>query len=139
MKKFLLVLAVAVSSVLNAQTNIINSLNVGSTISKLEIASANLIKLSYDSLITNVNESQIDSLINSRYELIMNEKFTIDVFRIDNGIVEVAIVNNNAFKPENFDQTATNGWFVTSLNNVESLYNKGTLISEIETVFVNLK
>jgi hypothetical protein len=139
MKKFLVVLAVAVSSVLNAQTNIINSLNVGSTISKLEIASANLIKLSYDSLITNVNESQIDSLINSRYELIMNEKFTIDVFRIDNGIVEVAIVNNNAFKPENFDQTATNGWFVTSLNNVESLYNKGTLISEIETVFVNLK
>ncbi len=139
MKKFLVVLIVAVSSVLNAQTNIINSLNVGSTISKLEIASANLIKLSYDSLITNVNESQIDSLINSRYELIMNEKFTIDVFRIDNGIVEVAIVNNNAFKPENFDQTATNGWFVTSLNNVESLYNKGTLISEIETVFVNLK
>ena len=139
MKKFLVVLAIAVSGVLSAQTNIINSLNVGPIISKLEIASSNLIKLSFDSLITENNVSQIDSLINSRYEPLMNEKFTIDVLRIDNGIVEVAILDSNAFKPENFDQTATNGWFVTSLNNVESLYNKGTLISEIETVFLNLK
>ena len=78
-------------------------------------------------------------MINFRYELLINEKFTIDVFRIDNGIVDVVIFDSNAFKPEKFDQTATNGWFVTSLNNVESLYNKGTLISEIETVFLNLK
>ena len=139
MKKFLVVLAIAVSGVLSAQTNIINSLNVGPIISKLEIASSNLIKLSFESLITENNVSQIDSLINSRYEPLMNEKFRIDVLRIDNGIVEVAILDSNALKPENFDQTATNGWFVTSLNNVESLYNKGTLISEIETVFLNLK
>ena len=90
MKKFLVVLAIAVSGVLSAQTNIINSLNVGPIISKLEIASSNLIKLSFDSLITENNVSQIDSLINSRYEPLMNEKFRIDVLRIDNGIVEVA-------------------------------------------------
>jgi hypothetical protein len=139
MKKFLVVLAVAFSGVLNAQTNIVDNFNIDTTINKLEIASSKLYKLSFDSLITENSELLIDSLIDSRYESLINEKFTIDVFGINNGVVEVAIFDSNAFKPENFNQTATNQWFITSLNNVELLFNKGTLIKEIEIVFANLE
>lgn len=139
MKKLVVVLAVAFSGVLNAQNNIVDNFTLNDSIKSLTIASKNNIVLSYDSLITNNNHSFVDSLIDVRYESILNSKYSIDVYRIDNGIVDVLISNNDAFKPENFDQTARNILFITTLNNIESSFLKGILFNEIGIVFSNLE
>jgi hypothetical protein len=139
MKKLVVVLAVAFSGVLNAQNNIVDNFTLNDSIKSLTIASKNNSALSYDSLIINNSLSVVDSLIDVRYESILNSKFSIDVYRIDNGIVDVLISNNDAFKPENFDQTDRNILFITTLNNIESAFLSGVLFNEITIVFSNLE
>jgi hypothetical protein len=139
MKKVLLVLAVAFSGIVNAQINIVDNFTLNDSIKSLKIASKNNSALSYDSLIINDSISVVDSLIDVRYKSILNSKFSIDVYRIDNGIVDVLISNNDAFKPENFDQTDRNILFITTLNNIESAFLSGVLFNEITIVFSNLE
>ena len=69
----------------------------------------------------------------------LNSKNSISVYYIDNGVVSVAVLNNETFRPENFDQTARNNSFYTTLNNIESAFLKGVLLDEIEIVFSKLE
>jgi hypothetical protein len=138
MKKLVVVLAVAFSGVLNAQ-DIVNNFVLNESFNTLTIASKNNIALSYDSLITNDSELFVDSLIDVKYEPALNSKYSITVNYIDNGVVSVAVLNNEAYRPENFDQTARNNSFYTTLNNIELAFLKGVLLDEIEIVFSKLE
>jgi hypothetical protein len=138
MKKLVVVLAVAFSGVLNAQ-DIVNNFVLNESFNTITIASKNNIALSYDSLITNDSELFVDSLIDVKYEPVLNSKYSITVNYIDNGVVSVAVLNNEAYRPENFDQTARNNSFYTTLNNIELAFLKGVLLDEIEIVFSKLE
>lgn len=138
MKKLAVVIAIAFSGVLNAQ-DIVNNFILNEQFNTLTIASKNNIALSYDSLITDDSELFVDSLIDIKYEPALNSKYSISVNYIDKGVVSVAVLNNEAYRPENFDQTARNNSFYTTLNNIESAFLKGVLLNEIEIVFSKLE
>ena len=140
MKKLVVVLAVAFSGVLNAQTNISQDLNINDTIKDLVLARHATIESEFITLVKLSAEKDIDSLLDVHYKSIIGPNFDIDFRGFDyNDQLIVAVFDLNAFKPENFDQTARNISFVTTLNNVESAFLRGILLKEIEIVFANLE
>jgi hypothetical protein len=140
MKKFLVVLAVAVSGILSAQTNITNDLNINNIIKELVISSSEDINSDFKSLLKESSDNIIDSLLDRQYKSSITSRFDIDFRGYDsNNQLLVAVFDLNAYKPENFNQSLYNQRFITTLNNIEASFKTGTLLSDIETVFLYLK